>query len=313
MKAAIIDRFGEPEVFKMTDMPQPDIAPDEIMVQAVAGSVNPIDWKQRKGKHRFILGAPFPIILGYDVAGIVVKTGSAISHFKEGDRVCGVLRNKYGGGLAEFIKGRENYFTRVPEDIELSLTAALPLAGLTALQALRDKAELSPGKRVLIIGAAGGVGSFAVQIAEILGAKITAVSSTPHFDFLRKISNVELIDYQKQSVFALEQKYDIIFDTIGKYTFPECLKILKPGGIHVNTLPRPKILIYKFRSLFTRSKRAKTLLMKNSRADLEVLVSWVREGKLKIAIDKTFSLEEIAAAHKYIEEGHTEGKILIRY
>jgi len=313
MKAAIINKFGDPEVFEISDISEPIPGPDEIQIEVLSGSINPIDWKQRRGKHRFLFGSPFPIVLGYDVAGIITKLGSDIEGFHPGDKICGVLSNKYGGGLGQFAKGKPDCFAKVPESIDHVNSAALPLAGLTALQALRDKGKIKKDYKVLIIGAAGGVGHFAVQIAEIFRAKVYSVSSEKHKSFLEKISNSTFIDYQITDILSLDLKFDIIFDTIGNYSFPKCKKLLLPGGIYITTLPRPKIILHKLLSLFSNGKKAKTLLMKHSADDLKQLLDWLESGKLKICIDKEFSIIDISDAHKYSEEGHSEGKILIRY
>lgn len=313
MKAAVINSFGHPDVFTISDIPKPSIEENELLIEVISGSVNPIDYKQRKGNHKLFFGSNFPIVLGYDVAGTVVKTGKEIQNFKSGDKVCAVLSNKYGGGLGEYAKGLEKCFAKVPDDINIITSAALPLAGLTALQALRDKGNLKKNDKVLIIGAAGGVGHFATQIASILGADITATSSERHKLFVGKLAKLNFIDYTKTNILKLNQKFDLIFDTVGKYSFLQFKHMLLPGGIYINTLPRPKILAHKFISLFTGGKKAKTLLMKQDDKDLKLLVNWVTKGKLKIAIDKEFALEKVGDAQKYMEEGHTEGKILIKY
>lgn len=313
MKASVIDKFGEPEVFKVVEVPEPSIIENEVLIEVIAGSVNPVDWKQRKGNHRFIFGAPFPIILGYDIAGIVRKKGSKVLRFEIGDRVCGVLNNKYGGGLGQFAKGNECCFTRVPESVDLPESAAMPLAGLTALQALRDKGNISSGKKVLVIGAAGGVGHIAVQIAGIYGATIYSVASTAHALFVNKLHSHTFIDYLKTDILSLSESFDIIFDTVSRYSFLKVKHLLNPGGIYINTLPRPKILLHKFISIFTKRQRVKTLLMKQNQADLEVLMSWIVNKKLKIYIDKEFPVTQMPSAHEYSETGHAEGKILIRY
>lgn len=313
MKAAVINHFGGPEVFEIAEVEIPEIKDDELLLETRGGSVNPIDWKQRKGNHRFIFGAKFPIILGYDVSGTVVKTGRKIQRFKVGDKLYGVLSNAYGGGLGQFAKGKENCFARIAQQVDLAESAVLPLSGLTALQVLRDKANLTKGKKLLLIGAAGGVGHYALQIAELLGAKVYAVSSEAHYNFIRKLSGCQFIDYTKVPIKSLSERFDIIFDTIGRYPFPKYKHLLNPGGIHVNILPRPKILLYKILSGFTRGKKVRTHLMKHSANDLKLLMKWVAEGKLTLCIDKEYSLKEIGKAHAYMEKGHTEGKILIRY
>lgn len=313
MKAAVINQFGDSDVFEIEEIDTPGIKDNEILVEVRGGSLNPIDWKQRKGNHRFIFGAKFPIVLGYDISGVIIKTGSKIKNLRIGDKVCGVLNNTYGGGLGQFAKGEEKCFTRVDKSVSLTESAVLPLTGLTALQALRDKGKLIQGNKLLLIGAAGGVGHYALQIASILGAEIYAVSSKRHIDFIQKLVNCKIIDYKDTDIMNITDRFDVIFDTIGVYPFPKYKHLLQPGGIHVNILPRPNILLHKALSLFTKRKRARTHLMKHNPDDLKLLMEWVAEGKLNLCIDKEFKLEQISKAHAYMEEGHTEGKILIHY
>lgn len=314
MKAIVINRFGPPAVLEEGEIEKPDVKEDELIIRVKSGSVNPVDWKQRKGNHRFLFGAKFPIVLGYDVAGKVIETGSGVDHFQKGDYVCGVLPKKsYGGGMAEYVSAPEKCFARIPENEGSYQYAVLPLAGLTSLQALRDKGEIKKGDRILIIGAAGGVGHYAVQFARIFGAEIFAVSSESHRPFLEKLAKTHFIDYHRQDILQLNEKFDVIYDGVGKYTFLKCKHLLKPGGIYINTLPRPKMLVHKLLSLFTRRKKIRGILMKQRRKDLAQLVSWVEEGTIRLCIDREFSIHEAAEAHAYSEAGHTEGKILIRY
>src|SRR6056297_868814 len=196
MKAAIINQFGVPDVFKVKAIEKPKIKNDQLLIKVKTVSINPIDWKQRKGNHKFILGSPFPIVLGYDICGEVVETGSEIKQFKKGDNVFGVLDNKYGGALAEFAVGHENCFALQPQNISDAEAAAFPMASLTALQALRDKAGLQKGQSVLILGASGGVGHMAIQIAKIMGAKVIAVSSESSKTFVEQFHPDEFIDYR---------------------------------------------------------------------------------------------------------------------
>lgn len=313
MKAAVINSFGPPDVFTIQDIPKPVVKDDEVLIEVKAGGINPVDYKQRKGNHKFIFGSNFPIVLGYDVSGIVVETGSAITRLKKGDKVCGVLNNKYGGGLGEYVKGAEKCFAKLPAEVDIYTAATLPLTGLTALQGLRDKGKIAKDNKILITGASGGVGHIALQIASIYDAEITVTSSFRHKDFISKLAEAKFIDYTKTDILSLNTKFNIIFDVVGKYTFLQVRHLLLPGGIYINTLPRPKILVHKFISLFTKGKKVRTFLMRQNSNDLEMLLTWMKEGKLKINIDKEFPLEEIGKAHAYMEEGHTEGKILIRY
>lgn len=311
MKAAIINQFGTPDVFEVTAIETPKIKNDQLLIKVKAVSINPIDWKQRKGNHKFILGSPFPIVLGYDICGEVVETGSEIKQFKKGDKVFGVLDNKYGGALAEFAVAHENCIFHQPENISDAEAAALPMASLTALQALRDKAGLQKGQTVLILGASGGVGHMAIQIAKIMGAKVIAVAGESSKTFVEQFHPDEFIDYRSQDILTLKQKVDVFFDVAGIYSFPKCKHLLKPGGVYINTLPRPKILIHKILQWFTNGKKVKTLLMKHHQKDLFQIKQWIEENKISVKIDRSFTLENISDAHTFAQQGHSKGKNVV--
>lgn len=313
MIAAVINQFGEPEVLTIQKIDKPIIQTDQLMIKVKTVSVNPIDWKQRNGNHKLILGSPFPIVLGYDVCGEVVEIGSKIKGFKPGDAVYGVLDNKYGGALAEYAVGHENCFDIKPENINEKQAAAFPMVALTALQALKYKANLKPGQSVLINGASGGVGHLAIQIAKLFGAKVIAVASSKSEEFVQQYSPDQFIDYTKQNILDLDKKVDVFFDVIGNQKFPKIKHLLTSQGIYLNlnyidTLK--KMPLYKLHQLFTK-KKAKAILMKNSAEDLQLISKWIKEEKLKVSIDKTFSLEQIREAHEYAQQGHNKGKNIV--
>ncbi len=308
---AVIKKFGSPDVLEVKEQKLPEIKANQLLIKVHAASVNPIDWKQRQGKHRFILGAPFPITLGYDVAGIVVKTGLRVKRFKPGDEVMGVLDNTYGGAYGEYAKGTEKCFVKRPDEVSVEQAAAAPMVALTSLQALRDKGNLKQGQTLLINGSSGGVGHVALQIGKIMGAKIIAVSSMKSQDFVMQYEPDEYLDYNVKDIKGMKEKVDVFFDVAGNYSFLQVKHLLNPGGVYINTLPRPKILIHKLAQLFTKGKRVKTLLMKHVPEDLEIVADWMKNGKLKMQIDQSFSLNEIASAHEYAEKGHSNGKNII--
>ncbi len=311
MKAAIINNFGSPDVFKIEELPEPVPASNEVLVEVKASSVNPVDWKSRKGHHRLILGAPFPIVLGYDLAGIVKKTGKNITRFKPGDRVYGRSDKKYGGAYAELAVTSEYTLAMMPKELNFEEAAAIPLACLTALQGLRDKAGLKKEDRVLIIGASGGVGHFALQCAKIFGANITAVASYRHEDYIKKLQPDFFIDYTKEDFRKSVCRYQCIFDAVGKESFLTVKHLLDKNGIYITLLPRPKILLHKFLSLFTEGKKVKTFLMKSNYRDLKWVNKHVENGNIIPRVDKVFRINEIAEAHRYSEKGHAGGKIIV--
>ncbi len=310
-KFAVINEFGGPGVFSIKDSALPAIKPNQLLIKVHAVSINPIDWKQRKGNHKLLLGSPFPITLGYDVAGTVVACGEKAIGFTPGDEVLGVLDNKYGGAYGEYARGTEKCFVKRPENLDRAQAAAMPMVTLTSLQALRDKANLKPGEILLVNGASGGVGHVAVQIGKILGAHVVGVSSGKNEAFVKGLGVDEFIDYKNVNVLELGQKVDVFFDAAGIYAFPKVKHLLNAGGRYVNTLPRPKILWHKVLQVFTKGKKAKTLLMKHSPQDLLQVVEWWQEGNLKIHIDKEFNLEQIQMAHEYAQKGHSLGKNII--
>lgn len=312
MKAAVIYEYGTPDVFRIEDISRPTIKNDEVLIKVRAAAINPVDWKQRQGWHRFFLKANFPVVLGYDVAGEIAECGSAVCGFKNGDQVYTRLTRRFGGAFAEYAAALESILATKPENISWEEAAAVPLAAITALQGLRDKCVLKPGEQVLIIGAAGGVGHFALQLSKVMGGVTIAVCSNRHKKMMDQLQPDGFIDYTLADYKTMNEKYDIVFDAAGVESFPDCKHIINPGGRYLTILPRPKLLIHKTYALFTKGKKVKTFLMKSSGSDLEIISGLIREEKLKIYIDSIYPLEKIAQAHKRAEEYHTEGKIVIR-
>lgn len=314
MKSAIINKFGSPEVFEISEIEKPTIQSNQIIIKVFASSVNPIDWKQRKGNHKFILGKPFPITLGYDVSGEVVEIGSNVKNFKLGDKVFGVLDNKYGGALAEYAKGTENCFAKIPEMLDLNEAAAYPMVCITALQSLRDKANLKPGQKVIINGASGGVGHVAIQVAKLMQAEVIAVASANSESFVNNFKPDKFIDYTQKDIIEIDDQVDVFLDVVGNLTFPKVKHLLKPGGVYLNLNyidTMKKMPVYKLHQLFTKRKKAKAVLMKSSGKDLELISKWVSQGLIKVYIDEEFSLKNISAAHDYAQQGHNKGKNIV--
>ncbi len=312
MKAAVIYAYGGPEIFRYEEIHRPGIKEDEVLVEVHAASVNPVDWKQRRGNHKFFLKARFPIILGYDISGRIVKCGAKIRKFSEGDQVFCRLTKRFGGAYAEYAAVRESILSLKPDNMDHIHAAAIPMAGLTALQALRDKGRIRPGQKILIIGAAGGVGHYALQLARYFGAETTAVCSSRHKKLLAKLKPVHHIDYTKEDYLNGETCYDIILDTAGAKTFLSCKGALKPGGIYITVLPRPKLLMHKLIALFSKGKKVRSLLQKSRGSDLEFLKKLAEKGRLISLIDSIHPLEKVSEAHMRAESYSTEGKIIIK-
>ena len=311
MKAAVINQWGGPEVFEIKELNKPVPNDGQVLVKVFTSGINPVDWKHRSGFHKYILGAPFPIVLGYDICGEVIKTGKNVKKFKAGDIVFGDLDNKYGGALAEYALGSEHCFVIKPDAINNQQAAAVSLAGLTALQALRDKGRLESGKSVIINGASGGVGHLAVQMSKIMGAKTIAVCGSKSQDFVKKYSPDVLIDYTVTNVLRLNKKVDVFFDISGVYSFVKTKHLLNPGGIYINPHPRIKILIHKSLHPFCDKKKAKTLIRKQNSKDLHTLANWIETGKLVPKIDKVFQFPDISEAHHYSENNKIQGKNIV--
>jgi 2-desacetyl-2-hydroxyethyl bacteriochlorophyllide A dehydrogenase len=312
MMAAVIYEYGGPEVFRYEEIPEPEMKEDEVLVEVYAASVNPVDWKQRKGNHKLFLKARFPIVPGYDISGRIVKCGPRVSNFKDGDQVFCRLTKRFGGAFAEYATAREPVLSLKPINMDHIHAAAIPMAGQTALQALRDKGGIKPGQKIMVIGAAGGVGHYALQLSKIFGAETTAVCSSRHEKLLALLNPDHHIDYNKEEYLDGNKFYDIIFDAAGVKTFLSCKKILAPGGIYITVLPRPKLLVHKIIALFTKGKKVKSLLQKSQGSDLEVLKKLVEEEKLISVIDSIHPLDKVSEAHRRAESYSTEGKIIIK-
>lgn len=326
MKGVFIESYGSPKVLKYAEVEQPAIANNQLLVKVLASSVNPIDWKLRKGMLKVLSGNKFPIALGFDISGEVVAVGEKVSTFKTGDSVYGMVAFP-GGAYAEYAVLEERSLALKPDNTTYEEAAAIPLAAMTALQSLRNLGKIQKGQKVLINGASGGVGSFAVQIAKVFGAEVTAVCSTKNLEFVKSLGADRTIDYTKQDFTDFRAtskmaggdsrppqaliKYDIVFDAVASSTFSRCKNILRPQGIYVTTLPSPGAILDIFLTNFWAGKKAKLIVLKANGEDLAYLKELSEAGKLKAIIDKTYPLAEVAAAHEYSELGRTVGKIAI--
>ncbi|MGD1911890.1 MAG: NAD(P)-dependent alcohol dehydrogenase [Rivularia sp. (in: cyanobacteria)] len=311
MKAMVIRKYGSANVFEYEEVEAPKIKPSELLVKVHAAGVNPVDWKIRKGMLKIITGNKFPMILGFDLAGVVLEVGSQVSDFQVGDEIYGSL-GVPGGAYAELAVIPQTVAALKPTNISFEEAAALPVAALTALQSLREKANIQRSQSVLINGASGGVGIFAVQIAKALGAEVTGVCSSKNLDFVKSLGADSLIDYTQQDFTQIRAQYDIILDAVGKQTFDNCKKILKPKGVYVTTLPTLSNLVPIVLTNLFGTKRAKFILAQPTTADLLYLNELIETGKLRVVIDCIYPLQELATAHTYSETERAKGKIVIR-
>jgi 2-desacetyl-2-hydroxyethyl bacteriochlorophyllide A dehydrogenase len=310
MKAVVIRRYGTPDVLQYEDIEQPKIQPRQLLVKVHASSVNPIDWKTRKGMLQLITGYRFPMILGFDLAGEVVEVGSGVTRFQPGDAIYGSTSFP-GGAYAEFAAIPEDLAAPQPTNLNYQEAAVVPLAALTALQGLRDQGNIQSGQTVLINGASGGVGMFAVQIAKALGAVVTGVSSTRNLDFVKSLGSDQVIDYTQQDFTQGTAKYDMIFDVVGKRSPTEARRVLQPNGVYITTLPSPETLVQSALTAFIPGQKVKLVIEKPNSPDLIYLKELIEAGKIRPVIDRTFPLSELAAAHAYSETERTVGKIVI--
>jgi NADPH:quinone reductase-like Zn-dependent oxidoreductase len=309
MRAVVIDRYGGPEVLRQATVPRPTPTRGQVLVRTRFVGVNPKDVIVRKGKFQIATGKKFPLIVGHDIAGEVVEAGLG-ADLAEGDVVYGMINDFAGRGYAEYAAVDGGQLAKAPSSIELRVAAAVPLAAQTALQALRDDAQVKSGDQVLINGASGGVGVFAVQIAKILGAHVTAVCSHRNVDLVTQLGADRVIDYTNTELVDLEERFDAIFDVFGNYRFDKLEHLLTPRGTYVQTVPSARIFKDVART-FVRRKRAKLVIVKSRRAQLDWLRQQIDAGSLRVVVDRSFSLADAAEAHKYMETKRARGKVVL--
>lgn len=316
MKAAVIDGYGGRERLEVREIPRPEPGVGQILIRVRAASVNPIDWKLRGGGYRLVMPASFPLVLGFDAAGVVEAVGPEVDRFEPGDRVYAYLDNRHGGAYAEYALAGQAVTAEMPASLSFEEAAALPLAATTALLALRDKGGITAGDEVLINGASGGVGHFAVQIASLFGARVTAVASERHRDFLFELGAHRFLDYRQGDFLDEDFDYRIIFDVVGNRSYAECDPVLADGGVYVTTQFSPAILLSNLKTqasgLFGETRRSRYIVVHPDGESLDDLSRWVEQGKLRPVVDRVFSLEEIRQAHEASESGHTRGKVVVR-
>jgi len=312
MKAILYTSYGSPSNLHLTEVEKPVPGDNQILIKVHAASVNSYDWRHLRADPFFIrvmvggLFKPKHRILGADVAGKVEAVGRNVTQFKPGDDVFG--EGSYGG-FAEYVCVDENRFILKPDNLTFDEAAAVPMAALTALQGLRDKGKIQAKQKVLINGASGGVGTFAVQIARSFGAEVTGVCSTAKMDLVRSLGADNVVDYTQEDVTRNNQKYDLILDTAAHRSISDYKRILNPDGVYVlvgGSISRIFQLMFKSK---TGVKNIGTMVASINQKDLLFLAELLKSGKIKSIIDKRFPLADTAKALQYFEEGHTRGKI----
>src|SRR5712672_1650041 len=307
MKAIRIHNYGGPEVLQYEDAPRPKPQAGEVLIRVHAAGVNPIDWKVRQGHMRDFWPHKFPLILGWDLSGVVEQLGRGVSRFKIGDEVYSLPDPTRNGAYADHIVVRESELALKPNSLHHIRAAAVPLSALTAWQSLFDTAQLQPGQHVLIHAGSGGVGHFAVQLAKWKGAYVFATASTKNQDLLRELGVDEPIDYTKQKFEDVARNIDIVLDTIGGKTQERSWKVLRQGGILVS-LVQPSSE-EKAKEL---GVRAAFMAGHPSGAQLAEIAKIIDSGELVPVIDRILPLSEVRRAHELSQSGHTHGKIALR-
>lgn len=307
MRAISQDELGGPEVLHEVQLPIPKPGPSQILIHVHAAGMNPTDWKHRG--HRAFLPAP-PFVLGWDVSGVVEKVGVGVTLFKPGDEVFGMLPYPFGAGAhAEYVLAPTRAFVPKPKGIDHVQAGAIPLAALTAWQALIDTAGVSPGDRVLIHAAAGGVGHLAVQIAKARGAYVIGTASSPKHEFVRDLGADDMIDYRETDFAEAARDIDIVLDTIGGEYQARSLQTMKPGGILVSTIPIP--LQGMSEQAAAQGVRIENILVEADQAGMLAIADLVDSGRLRATIADTFPLEEAAKAHEVLQTNRTAGKLVL--
>jgi len=310
MRAVVYDRYGGTDVLQVRELPSPAPGPKEVLVSVGAAALNPKDSLVRKGKFRAVTGSRFPRLLGYDLAGRVKAVGAQVTRFQPGDAVFGMLNGWAGGAIAEEVVAHENELAKKPAALSFDDAAGIPLAALTALQALRDDGKLKPGQRVLINGASGGVGVFALQLARALGGHVVSTSSAKNLELCRSLGAHETWDYAAKDAFAAGGGFDLIFDVFGNRSFFDARKALNARGTFVTTVPAPQAVVLHALTMFL-PKRTRLVVVNSNAADLEQLARFVDEGKLKPVVDRVVSLEQTGAGQAHVETKRARGKVII--
>ncbi len=309
MQAIEFDDYGTADVLHLAERAIPQRKNDELLIEVWASSINPVDYRLRSGEMKGLLPGGFPRVPGFDVAGVVTECPPE-SGFSVGDRVMAFLNHLRGGALAEYTTCSVNVAATLPDDMPMEEAAAIPLAGTTALQSLRDHGKLKRGARVLINGASGGVGAFAVQIAKSFDCHVDAVASGDNEEFCRVLGADHFYDYEKTDFTKSSERWNLVFDAAGKSGYFDARSVLLDGGRYVSTEPDVKGILMTVLT-WPLSKSGKVMLAKANADDLRELIRLYEAKQLKVTIDRTYSLHEAAEAHRRIETGVDRGKVIV--
>ncbi|MEK4712604.1 NADP-dependent oxidoreductase [Sporosarcina sp. FSL K6-5500] len=330
MRAMVIDSYGKVPM-RLAEMPTPEIGEYEVLTEIHAASINPVDFKMRDGKVKLLIKQKMPLILGNDFSGVVTKVGAKVTQFKVGDAIYGRPRKSKIGTFAEYIAVHEDDIALKPRNLSFEEAASIPLVGLTSYQALHDILHLQKGGKVLIPAGAGGVGTFAIQLAKIMGAYVATTASEAGADLVKSLGADEVINYKTEQFQNRLQNYDGVFDTLGGKSLETSFQIVKNGGkiVSVSGVPNARfakeygsgffktILFsaasYKLTTLEKKHNVQYTFLfMKPSGNQLHIIADFIESGKIKPVIDRIFPFEDAQKAMEYSESGRAKGKIILK-
>jgi NADPH:quinone reductase-like Zn-dependent oxidoreductase len=315
LRAAVINKYGSASELQVQEIPTPAPSDIEILVKVECASINPVDYKMRRGDLKLIFGNNFPRVLGVDFAGVIAETGKFVTAFKPGDIVFGMsspLHTRFGT-YAEYTLTRPDSLALTNPQLPAEHAASIPVAGLTALETLKYMMQLRNGDSVLINGASGGVGSFAVQIAKALGVKVYATCSADNLEFVRSLGADEVCDYKQTDVSQLKEKFNGIFDASAKLKYSKVKHLLTSNGMYVTTLPDAPAILATAASWFT-PKKCRIVMVgtgRNVEEELSEFADLVLRNKVRPIIGKTIPLSAVAETHALAEQGHARGKTVI--
>lgn len=306
------DAYGPIDVLMLRELAMPDVGRRQLLIRVKATSINPKDTFVRKGRFRAITGEAFPRRTGYDFAGIIEDVGEEAADFSAGQAVFGMLNGFDGGACADLVVASVDEIAPMPESLSYAESAAIPLAALTALQALRDMGGVGSGASVCVNGASGGVGLFAVQIAKAMGAHVTAIASLSNEELCRKAGADAFVGYTTADGFpASETPYDVVFDVFGNRSLDEARGVMTDAGIYISTVPSSRTMMDAQATTGIHGPKAKLIVVESRSADLALLAAMVAKGQLKPHLDATFPIEAVRDAHRHVEGKHTRGKVVV--
>ncbi|MFH5780042.1 NADP-dependent oxidoreductase [Bacillus sp. Gen3] len=330
MRAMVIDRYGKFPM-RLAEMPTPEIGEYEVLAEIHAASINPIDFKLRDGKVKLLVKYKMPLILGNDFSGVVAKIGAKVTRFKVGDEIYGRPRKSKIGTFAEYIAIHEDDIALKPKNLSFEEAASIPLVGLTSYQALTDILQLQKGQKILIQAGAGGVGTFAIQLAKLMGATVATTASEAGANLVKSLGADEIINYKTEKFEEILKNYDAVFDTLGGEILEKSFEVIKSGGkiVSVSGLPNArfgkeygsgffKTMLFSMAShkLTALEKKYNVqytfLFMKPSGEQLRIIANFIETGKIKPIIDRVFPFKDAQKAMEYAESGRAKGKIILK-